>query len=1087
MKNFLNLSFLLLLLCSAQFSKAQLSVTGAGNAQKIYKEMAGFNSQTATTNNPWNNANMRSAFEKTGSPLIRYPGGTVSTYWDYQEARLFNVTEGEIDVNSTNRAFIDKKHVINWINTFPRGKNPVSDLQKLIKHMEGQTEVMWVLNMTTPGADYFTQLWQREIDQTPGSDDWWAMMDVRYDNAMIMLEDAENRNIPIKYIEFGNEYFFAKGPSGTGSNGGAQVEPYSAGSTNYPDLVGAFPEDGAAYAMAVNNWAERLKKRFPGVVLAATASDANSDDATTRRNAWNEKVVPHLDKDYIDAVSLHIYGGVHDGNMITDEENMLAALGSIKESWEHDSLRSKMPKDFDYWITEFDATSNKPEEGERSWGLGMASIFQAWNWMKNGNLGLLCFHQFTDVGKELPINAFGVAYSFLSKASRGCESAALLNIDGVDPTDKGILPVMGMKFSQNSQGTDRYLFVNYTAESKTIDVSTLEGLDGQVYNFTSQEYERENTPIEETATITEGQITIPAHGLAWVESSVIHVASEYILRVTNAEDKGSEVDFGIDLGAVTPAEGEVHEFALTIKNLGPATLEFHAEQPFVFSNTDGPFSMNLDGFKYTLVPEQGSDFTRVYIQLDRSEVGEYLSQLSVMNADGSVFKSFTIRAEVAEMRSALSLRFNGQVFGPGEHDAQLTKVIDIGTTKEYELILSNSGKEIAIFKADSTGWFGAEGFTLDPLADGINPGEVWDKRLRFTAQELGEFSGKLRFTTGGAEADQTIVLNLTGEVEQSPRFKKASYFFGTDQLSNGDVIDCGNVEVETGANVFTLLIENLGNEPLMIDQDASGFSNGNFTLSNLPASIPVGGLSRVSMTADHSTERQLAANLKIVTDADENSEMNFAVKANIYENVAKIYVTQSGTVIETGAEIDFGKSEDEEDVIRKVFVLENTGFIQLEISEITNEGDAEAFMIDDANMKKSLAQGEKTTFAVEYSSIGIAEVMSKITLKSNAIEEFSFNAKGEGNFTLSNDKSKGGILLFPSVIKSGEGLNINPFDGEISLSITSFSGQSQIQFSGNHKQVSEILKSKIPSLNPSMYIVHIFYNRTSYSQKLMIQ
>lgn len=667
---------------------AQIAIVSEQQAVDILPDMAGYNSNTANMWNPWDKSTRRSSWKQSGAPLIRYPGGTVSTYWDHRKDRLFGIhPDNVININDDeNRYFIQRQHTIGWVTTFHRGHNPLYDLKKLYTEMEGGMNVMFVLNMVTPGPDYYSKLWNRELDQTPLSDDWWAMMDARYENALVMLKNAENQGIPVKYIEFGNEYFFGFNTSGNGKNGGSIVEPYSAGSTSHPEIVGAFPQNGEHYADAVNDWAGKLKELYPQAKLCAIGADANSN-LPTRRNNWNENVIANVDNQLVEAVSFHIYGGISEGSVKGDELSLGRALNILKHNWEEDSLKSKMPDGFEYWFTEYDASSNNAGKGEKSWGLGLATIYQACNWMKNGNLGLLAFHHFPDAGDTGTLTGFGRAYSYFSKASRFCHKASRLNLSNTTDIVNGVEDVQGWKFFDNEKGTNKFLIVNYSGTSKQMSFSEDYNVVGQTYEMSSHALSSLNDTNVQTGTLAQN-ITLPPFSVFMVESAPAQDTPYLTLKYEASLVLNNTA---INLGSFS-TDDERFSTKILLKNTG--------NQPLVIDKQTSDLTGDEE-FSIGELPAEIEAGANVEISLEflaGSILGHRSATLTIhSNSGNNATYTVNIKSFVYENIPQLELTLNNEVitnqqeidFGIYEGGEPLTKTFKIENTGYADLLIND--------------------------------------------------------------------------------------------------------------------------------------------------------------------------------------------------------------------------------------------------------------------------------------------------------------------------------------------------------------------------------------------------------------
>jgi hypothetical protein len=166
MKNLINLIFLFALFsCSHQatVNKVELS----GEAHKISDIFAGVNGNLVVFDKPWDNQMLLKSFQKMEVPALRYPGGTIGNYWDWEK--------GGIDES------VPEDQMIKWVveqglQTSPNRYN-LENLAKITK--TGITPV-FMLNMLSKGLDH----------------------------SLKSLRTADSLGIPVKYIELGNELYF---------------------------------------------------------------------------------------------------------------------------------------------------------------------------------------------------------------------------------------------------------------------------------------------------------------------------------------------------------------------------------------------------------------------------------------------------------------------------------------------------------------------------------------------------------------------------------------------------------------------------------------------------------------------------------------------------------------------------------------------------------------------------------------------------------------------------------------------------------------------------------------------------------------
>lgn len=497
---------------------AQISVSGEDFTRTMHPNFVGFNANTSNVAFPWGNADRREALSKTRTTNFRYPGGTVSSYWDHEKGRLFSLNHGDyIDLTQTEpRKYVQKKYVINWATYFYNAPNPMYNFKLAYDEMNGEMDVVFVLNMVTPGYDFYEELWDRTVDQTPGSVDWYEMMNDRYYRAQNMLDQAVNQGVPVKFVELGNEYYFGTSLAGTGANGGANVEPYSAGAFN-DGIVGAFPWEGKAYAIAVNDWTTRLKARYSGVKICALGSDANGAEST-RRNDWNEKVLGDVDFNNTDAFSIHFYEGINDGNLTSNENNLGIGLTAWIDHWIEMKGWSNFPAGVPLWITEFNA-----EDGIGTWGNGLHAVFANLYWLEHENIELSQYHQFLeDVQDGANITGAGRALSLMALATAKHTSATRLNLSGntsLSGSGGELQEVEAWAFTGAPGGKSKYLIVNFSENTRSFNTSAISGANGKTYTQAGQQLSTTTTsPTESMGTISGNSISLPKFSMTVFEA-----------------------------------------------------------------------------------------------------------------------------------------------------------------------------------------------------------------------------------------------------------------------------------------------------------------------------------------------------------------------------------------------------------------------------------------------------------------------------------------------------------------------------------------------------------------------------------------
>ncbi len=441
---------------------AKLSPT-LGEARPVTPEMMGFNGNLTALFQPWNHAEFVDAVKRLHPGNVRYPGGTLGNYWDWDL--------GWIDQD------LPREKMMHWVRPMIDQGNRYT----LENFAKGQRaigfEPVYMLNMVTSDLD----------------------------GQMKQLRKARGLGMPVRYVELGNEYFFGIGAE--------------------PLVHDVFPTP-ERYAEACNKWAAAIKAEFPGVKIAVIGADSDNPNHSERRRTWNQRVLPILSDD-IDAVTLHPYTGIgliegrptHGGHWGTPEDqarqrawlNDPAAIQHIMVEparyWGSIHALNEIPDDMGLWLTEFNV--NDWHGGVRhTWaqGLSLSAFIHAF--LLDHRVELLCLHnlyggnlfpaihsltgdtfdgatdEHTPQAKPLAVTPTGWVITVFGQAMQGCDTAqpidfgksCAIDIDGVAAP----LAFGWLFTSSNNPDTRRALLVNLTADTTQLPTEPLK-LKGKTY------------------------------------------------------------------------------------------------------------------------------------------------------------------------------------------------------------------------------------------------------------------------------------------------------------------------------------------------------------------------------------------------------------------------------------------------------------------------------------------------------------------------------------------------------------------------------------------------------------------------------
>lgn len=226
-----------------------VKVASTGPVRTVTPTLLGLNGVN-TTGPQWDNSPFDSVLNKFAPGVIRYPGGTVANYWSWPDG---------------------------W---FQPGKWPGEPAKAV-----NDTLPVFRTGLAAAGAMPLFDLNTVTINGAIGSATENA---AQLDQQLQALQSAAGDGLPVKMVELGNE-LYQSGYISTGPDG--------------QDYAKRFP-NAADYATQMNAWISALHSTFPGVKVAAVATDANDvNGISPRRSTWNASVLPLLKGE--DAVTIH--------------------------------------------------------------------------------------------------------------------------------------------------------------------------------------------------------------------------------------------------------------------------------------------------------------------------------------------------------------------------------------------------------------------------------------------------------------------------------------------------------------------------------------------------------------------------------------------------------------------------------------------------------------------------------------------------------------------------------------------------------------------------------------------------------------
>lgn len=422
MRKIILLLQLFLVIASAQAQNSRISRSSTDRGIPNY----GFN-LNALTKTTINNSFVDSIY-KMKPAFLRYPGGTVSQYWDWQNGRV------EDDSLWTNGSLADN---FNFTTT----NAPKYDLEDLFlwkNYLE--IEPVYCLNVLT-----------RSIE-----------------DQMDMLRAADSIGLPVNYVELGNELYFPT-----------------------TDFVNAYPT-AADYGQAMAIWIDSIKLTFPNAKIAVVgateaATSLGGSPSPTRVQQWNDQILPYVGN--AKAFTFHAYYPV---NTTAANPQILDALAApfryhpLDIGYGPDSISN----DFEIWYTEFNITDNNTNPvTASSWVHGLQAATMLLLYLEEGKISTMLNQQVAGDASVAALDSYlsygdtssnrltstGNAMRLLFKSMGGRISATSLNftnnptLTGAGASYPGLL---GWEFALNASSKN-LLMLNLSGQDITLEIAEL--------------------------------------------------------------------------------------------------------------------------------------------------------------------------------------------------------------------------------------------------------------------------------------------------------------------------------------------------------------------------------------------------------------------------------------------------------------------------------------------------------------------------------------------------------------------------------------------------------------------------------------
>ena len=548
--------------CLLRFSESQgQSARLSGPTLTVEPDVFGYNANHFNGAISWSNQSYREAVTRLHPGNLRYPGGTVSNYWDWR-------TGGVIETISTG-----------WPKYLP--DDPTHTIADFVNGIPEGASAVYCINMARPtpatGIDANSSY---EVLTSQ------ATLDAKIVDILAAIDAFYEAGHPLKYVELGNEFYI-------GAVGGVDGQG------------GVYSGDTDLYVDHANQIAQAIAKAYPEIELAIIGDS----DWDGQGREWNRAMYQALEEgslNNIDAITFHWYTGpgvLQLNNAQDAMESLSVPFGKAENIKERDY--DTAPEDLKLWITEYNTWSppgnsnnpNNPGNGgpiQGTWVNGMFGANMGLLYTLMGEkVDLLNIHVLS-VGKNIQwsmltdpttLSGNGVAVGAIGQATQGMTQAQRLAFDDIpDPTFNGDYPsVYGAKF-WNDEREAVVIFNNTDQARNGINIDAL--FSGNAPRQLTQHYDP--TPwdqVSEASGITRvekeslgNQLDVPPFSISVVMTSgaASDPSTPVVVRLkgqTGKEQFELQVN-GRKVGATQTATTTLADYRFSVNETGVLRVAF---------------------------------------------------------------------------------------------------------------------------------------------------------------------------------------------------------------------------------------------------------------------------------------------------------------------------------------------------------------------------------------------------------------------------------------------------------------------------------------------------------------------------------
>ena len=301
--------------------------------REILPEFLGYNTGRERWRgaDPWNNDKLLQATVDLKPGTIRYPGGTYSNYWDWQRGTV----DAKLDTSQFQLPW--------WFNSSTNQSYLLDDLEQVIRASPG-TQAMFTLNVVTDNEGIKAGTPEYQLQ---------------------MLQAWQEKGLPIKYVELGNE---------VSSKWEESLVASRANQKNGAGYTSKY-QDVQTYASEMAAWISLLRQELgssPQIGLVAGPSPIG--ERYKRHIEWNSSLDRNFNSLFgsgkANAIIFHFFFRTKNYPLDSTSTDTFIAKGieawrySLNETIKADFKNPRFKEEVDIWVTEFNTDSN----GDGDWG-----------------------------------------------------------------------------------------------------------------------------------------------------------------------------------------------------------------------------------------------------------------------------------------------------------------------------------------------------------------------------------------------------------------------------------------------------------------------------------------------------------------------------------------------------------------------------------------------------------------------------------------------------------------------------------------------------------------------------------------------